>query len=67
MQDRLVQVARILSVGGTTLQNVRDTLYAEGMSEYDIFLTVKGAAILYPHVAEVVQADSIPDTIPAAR
>jgi hypothetical protein len=62
MLDNMARVAKMLGSSGVTLQNVRDTLYAEGMSDYDIFLTCKGAALLYPHVAQVVQEESIPPT-----
>lgn len=62
MLDNMARVAKMLSSSGVTLQNVRDTLFAEGMSDYDIYLTVKGAAMCYQHVAEVVQEESIPPT-----
>jgi len=60
--DHMPRVANMLGSRGTTLANVRDTFKAEGMSEYDIYLTIKGAAMCYPHVAEVVQEESIPAT-----
>jgi hypothetical protein len=41
---------------------VHDTLLSEGVSEYDIYLNCKGAAMLYPHVADVIAEESIPDT-----
>ena len=65
MLDAMARVAKMLNVSGVTLQNVRDTLYAEGMSDYDIYLTCKGAAMLYPHVAVVLHEERCPDTIPA--
>lgn len=65
MVDNMARVAKMLGMTGITLANVRDTLKAEGVSEYDIYLTCKGAAMLYPHVAAVLQEERIPDTIPA--
>lgn len=62
MLDNMARVAKMLGMTGVTLHNVRDTLLAEGMSEYDIYLTCKGAAMLYPHVAQVVRDESIPPT-----
>lgn len=64
MDDMMPRVAKMLSVVGSTLEDVRNTLKSEGVSEYDIYLTVKGAAMCYPHVAEAV-ADAIPDTLPS--
>ena len=58
----MTRIAKMLGVSGTTLQEVHDTLIAEGVSEYDIFLTCKGAALLYPHVAAVIAEESIPPT-----
>ena len=63
MVDTMARVAKMLGNSGVTLQHVHDTLVAEGMSEYDIFLTCKGAAMLWPHVAEAI-ADACPDTLP---
>ena len=62
MLDNMARVAKMLGNSGITLQHVHDTLVAEGVSEYDIFLTCKGAAMLYPHVAQVVREESIPPT-----
>ena len=64
LQDLMPRIGRLLSVSGSTLESVRTTLRNEGVSEYDIYLSVKGAAITYPHVAEAV-ADAIPDTQPS--
>jgi len=66
LQDMMPRVAKMLGVSGSTLEDVRNTLKSEGMSDYDIYLTVKGAAITYPHVAEAV-ADAIPDTQPSPQ
>lgn len=66
MDDMMPRVARLLSVCGSTLEDVRNTLKSEGVSDYDIYLTVKGAAITYPHVAQAV-ADAIPDTQPSPQ
>lgn len=65
MLDNMARVAKMLGNSGVSLHNVRDTLLAEGMSEYDIYLTVKGAAMCYPHVAQVVKDESIPPTVRA--
>jgi len=58
----MTRIAKMLSVNGITLREVHDTLLSEGVSEYDIFLTCKGAAMLYPHVADVIAEEQIPDT-----
>ena len=65
MLDNMARVAKMLGMTGVTLANVRDTLKAEGVSDYDIYLTCKGAAMLYPHVAAVLHEERCPDTIPA--
>ena len=64
LPDLMPLVSSILGQSGTTLADVRSALQARGLSEYDIYLTVKGAAICYPHVADVVAEESIPDTLP---
>ena len=61
LPDLMPLVSSILGQSGTTLADVRDALQARGLSEYDIYLTVKGAAICYPHVRQVLD-DSLPDT-----
>jgi Mn-dependent DtxR family transcriptional regulator len=60
----MTRISKMLGVRGTTLKEVHDTLLSEGVSEYDIFLTCKGAAIIYPHVADVLAEESIPNTEP---
>lgn len=60
----MTRIGKMLGVNGTTLKEVHDTLLSEGVSEYDIFLTVKGAAMIYPHVQQVLD-DSTPDTQPS--
>lgn len=66
MDDMMPRVAKMLSVVGSTLEDVRTKLKSEGVSDYDIYLTVKGAALTYPHVAEAVE-DAIPDTQPSPK
>lgn len=61
LPDMMPRVANMLSVSGSTLESVRNTLKSEGVSEYDIYLTLKGAAITYPHVGEALN-EAIPDT-----
>jgi hypothetical protein len=63
MLDSMPRVAKILGTSGSTLADVHDALKAEGMSEYDIYLTVKGAAMCYPHVREALTEESIPSTV----
>jgi hypothetical protein len=64
LPDLMKRISTMLGVSGSTLQSVRDTLKAEGVSEYDIYLSVKGAAITYPHVADAMH-EAIPDTQPS--
>lgn len=57
------RIAKALGIVGNTLQSVHDNEVGAGkMSEYDFYLCVKGATILYPHVAQVVRDESIPPT-----
>lgn len=60
----MTRIGKMLSVSGVTLQDVHDTLLSEGVSEYDIFLNCKGAAILYPHVQAALD-EAIPPTQPS--
>jgi hypothetical protein len=64
LPDLIPLVSSILGQSGTTLADVRSALQARGLTEYDIYLTVKGAAIIYPHVRQVLD-ESCPDTQPA--
>lgn len=66
MDDMMPRVAKMLGVSGTTIASVRETLLSEGVSEYDIYLTIKGAAITYPHVRDALE-EAIPDTEPAPK
>jgi hypothetical protein len=66
LPDYMRRIANMLSASGSTLASVRETLLSEGVSEYDIYLSVKGAAITFPHVADVVAEESIPDTQPGS-
>lgn len=62
LPDLMPRIAKALGVRGSTIAGVRATLLSEGYSEYDIYLSVKGAAITYPHVREALAEESIPDT-----
>lgn len=64
LPDYMPLVSNILAVSGNTLQDVRAALKERGVSDYGVYLTVKGAAMCYPHVAQVLQEESIPDTQP---
>lgn len=64
LPDYMPLVSNILAQSGTTLQDVRAALKERGVSDYDIYLTVKGAAMCYPHVAQVVEDERTPDTQP---
>lgn len=61
LQDHMGRVANMLSVRGSTIASVRQTLLSEGVSEYDIYLTVKGAAMIWAHVREALD-ETLPDT-----
>lgn len=61
LQDHMGRVASMLSVVGSTVAGVREQFLSEGMSEYDIYLTVKGAAMIWAHVREALD-DSLPAT-----
>lgn len=50
LPDLMPRVANMLTSSGSTVDSVRDTLLAEGVAEHDIFLTVVGASLTYPHV-----------------
>lgn len=60
----MTRISKMLGVSGTTLQDVHDTLRSEGVSEYDIFLNCKGAAMIYPHVQDALN-EAIPPTQPS--
>lgn len=62
----MTRIGKMLGVRGTTLKEVHDTLLSEGVSEYDIFLNCKGAALIYPHVADVLAEEEVPDTLPGS-
>ena len=61
LQDHMGRVANMLSVRGSTIASVRDQLLSEGVSEYDIYLTVKGAAMIWAHVADAL-TEAMPPT-----
>lgn len=62
LPDLMPRIARLLGASGSTISGVRATLLSEGYSEYDIYLSVKGAALCYPHVADALAEEQIPDT-----
>jgi len=64
LPDLMPRVARMLTVAGVTMADVVADLRTTDLSEYSIFLTIKGAAMCYPHVKEALD-DYMPDTEPA--
>lgn len=63
LPDLMPRVARMLEVSGVTIQDVIAELRTTDLSEYNIFLTLKGAAMCYPHVkAAMDEAERMPDT-----
>lgn len=70
LPDLMPRVARLLTSSGSTIDSVRDTLLAEGVEESDIFLTVVGASLTYPHVKQALDEflaahNLLPPTDPA--
>jgi hypothetical protein len=63
LQDWMPYVARLLGASWATCYDVRKALKEAGLTNYDIYLTVKGAAITYPHVKEVLDQTE-PDDLP---
>ncbi len=61
LPDLMPLVSSILGQSGTTLDDVRSALQARGLSEYDIYLTVKGAAMIWAHVKDALD-ESLPNT-----
>lgn len=61
LPDLMPRIAKMLESASVSIANVRETLLREGVSEYDIYLSVKGAAVTYPHVADALN-EAIPDT-----
>jgi len=59
LPDLMPRVARILSVQGTTIQDVVDELRNTDLSEASIYYTIKGAAMCYPHVKAALEEASI--------
>lgn len=72
LPDMMPRVGQMLGVRGSTVAQVRQQLQHEGWSESDIYFTIKGAAMCYPHVKEALEeecirqalGDNIPDTEP---
>jgi len=61
LQDHMGRVANMLSVRGSTIASVRQALLSEGVSESDIYLTVKGAAMIWAHVQDALD-EACPST-----
>jgi hypothetical protein len=53
----------MLDVQGVTIQDVVAELRTTDLPEYSIYLTIKGAAMCYPHVKQALD-DAVPDTEP---
>jgi len=62
LPDLMPRVARMLEVSGVTIQDVIAELRTTDLSEYNIFLTLKGAAMCYPHVKAAMD-EAMPDTL----
>lgn len=50
LPDLMPRVAKMLTVSGVTIADVVAELRNTDLTEYSIFLTLKGAAMCYPHV-----------------
>jgi hypothetical protein len=61
LPDLMPRVARMLEVQGVTIQDVIAELRTTDLTEYSIFLTIKGAAMSYPHVKQALD-EVLPDT-----
>jgi len=64
LPDLMPRVARMLEVTGVSIEDVVAELRTTDLTEYNIFLTIKGAAMCYPHVKQAL-ADACPDTLPS--
>ncbi len=65
LPDLMPRVAKMLSVSGVTVADVVAELRNTDLTEYSIYLTLKGAAMCYPHVKAAMEEESIPSTEPA--
>ncbi len=66
MQIHERHIQRVLNAPmGSTLQDVRDALIAEGLTDGDVYLCVKAADMLQPGIMRALLETA--DTIPAAR
>lgn len=54
MFEKVEKVARMFGTVGVSLQDVRDSLIAEGLSEEQVFHTCIAAGMLYPHVKDAL-------------
>lgn len=59
LPDMMPRVAQMLGVTGSTISQVREQLQHEGWSESDIYFTIKGAAMCYPHVKQALEEATI--------
>jgi hypothetical protein len=64
LPDLMPRVAAMLSVSGVTLLDVVGELRKTDLTEYSIFVTIKGAAMCYPHVQDALD-QALPPTDPA--
>jgi hypothetical protein len=64
LPDLMPRVAKMLSNSGVTIQDVIAELRTTDLTEYSIYLTIKGAAVTYPHVKAALD-EACPDTQPA--
>jgi Mn-dependent DtxR family transcriptional regulator len=54
LPDLMPRVAKMLTVSGVTVADVVAELRNTDLTEYSIYLTLKGAAMCYPHVKEAI-------------
>jgi intergrase/recombinase len=66
LPDLMPRVAKMLSVSGVTLADVVAELRNTDLSEYSIYVTIKGAAMCYPHVQAALD-EAMPDTEPSPK
>lgn len=63
LPDLMPRVARMVGAGAS-MQDVLAELRNSDLTEYSIFVTIKGAAMCYPHVQEALSED-LPPTEPS--
>jgi len=57
LPDLMPRVACMLAIQGVTVQDVVAELRTTDLTEYSIFLTLRGAAMCYPHVKAALDQD----------